>query len=364
MKVAFDPQTFLRQRNGGISRLFTDLILAFDASAEVGVEALTPFRCVSSSYTAERLAARGIRRSPNWLPRQLVYLPSWVVGFRAPEDAQIVHHTYYDPRFLKPIGSRKRVSTVHDMIPEILKGTDDYTGSHLAKREYIRNSDLVICVSESSKRDLIEHFGEPKAPVVVIPNAVSSNFHPNQFALPHSPRDYLLYVGRRKGYKSFALLPEAVKLLTSEGLEVPVVVVGPRFDKDEESQLSQLGVRDLFRQRSLDDIGLQSAYANCRMLIQTSNIEGFGMTPLEAMASGAPVVVARASAMPEVGGEVARYFEPGDATSLAAAIRELLLDDDLCRRLSQQGLERAKHFSRFAMAARTAEAYKLVLGST
>ena len=364
MKVAFDSQIFLRQRNGGISRLFTDLIQMFDALPQVGVEAHTPFRYVNSSYAAGRLTARGIRRLPNFLPRELAYLPSWAWGLRVPQESQIVHHTYYDRRFLKPIGPRKRVCTVHDMIPEILKGTRQYTGSHLAKREYIWASDLIICVSESSKRDLVAHIGEPTAPVVVIPNAVSASFHPNKPALPGVPKDYLLYVGKRQGYKSFALLPEAVKLLSMERLEIPVVVVGSSFNKEEEAQLSSLGVRHLFYQRSLDDIGLQSAYAHCRVLVQTSSIEGFGMTPLEAMASGAPVVIADASAMPEVGGEVARYFDPGDSTSLAAAVSEVLLDGDLCRRLRRQGPKRAEIFNCSAMATRTAQAYELLLSNS
>ena len=86
------------------------------------------------------------------------------------------------------------------------------------------------------------------------------------------------------------------------------------------------------------------------------------MTPLEAMASGAPTVIANASSMPEVGGDVARYFEPGDAESLAETLEALLTDDTARAELGTRGVERARQFTPRRMAERTVAAYREVLG--
>jgi glycosyltransferase involved in cell wall biosynthesis len=111
----------------------------------------------------------------------------------------------------------------------------------------------------------------------------------------------------------------------------------------------------------LQDPDLARAYANCAVLVQTSRYEGFGMTPLEAMASGAPALISRASSMPEVGGEVARYFEPGDPESLAVELESLLTDGALRRELGRQGVLRAATFTTERMASATAAAYRSVL---
>ena len=140
-----------------------------------------------------------------------------------------------------------------------------------------------------------------------------------------------------------------------------MVVVGKPFTADEQSLIAGEGLSDRIIQLALDDTQLKQAYAHCSLLVQTSSYEGFGLTPLEAMASGAPVVVARASSMPEVGGAVARYFEPGDAESLALTIALVLVDQELTSELRLLGIARAGEFTVRMMAERTAAAYRDVL---
>jgi glycosyltransferase involved in cell wall biosynthesis len=173
--------------------------------------------------------------------------------------------------------------------------------------------------------------------------------------------DYLLYVGARIGYKNFTLLPRAMQVLRDDGIEIPLVVVGKPLTAEEMKLLDDCGVRDLVTQRAMTDSELKRAYANCTVLVQTSRYEGFGLTPLEGMASGVPVVIANAASMPEVGGSVARYFDPGDAADLATAIAALLGDDDLRVELGARGVERASQFTVAAMAQATAAAYSSIL---
>ena len=144
-------------------------------------------------------------------------------------------------------------------------------------------------------------------------------------------------------------------------MDVPLVLVGKPLTDQETEEIASHGVTDLIIRLALNDAQLKQAYANCSLLVQTSSYEGFGLTPLEAMASGAPVVVARTSSMPEVGGTVARYFETGDAGSLAGAISSVLADTALTADLRRRGVDRAREFTIRTMAERTASAYREVL---
>jgi len=284
----------------------------------------------------------------------------WLLGNQFAQQTDLVHHTYYDKRFLSFYPRSLRVVTVYDMIPEKLVETSGFTGSHLDKFEYVRRSDLVICISESTRSDMFEIYGDIDAHSVVIPLAVGSGFKPGLPAIPGWPGEYLLYVGKRGGYKDFHILPEVLAELRAIGLEIPLVAVGQRFSRDEKSALRTHKVEDLVTCVRLDDTALKSAYANATAIVQTSSYEGFGLTPLEGMASGKPVVIAKSSSMPEVGGDVARYFRPGDSTSLAATLAEVLSDDAQRDYLGSQGILRAQEFTSQLLAERTAAAYQTI----
>ena len=146
------------------------------------------------------------------------------------------------------------------------------------------------------------------------------------------------------------------------GIDIQVVVIGPEFTSEEQGRFASFGVTENFACLNADDVHLRQAYSNATLVIQTSRYEGFGMTPLEAMASGVPVVIADASSMPEVGGDVARYFEAGNAESLAEQTEQLLNDSATRRKLGAAGLSQAAKFSVSSMARRTAEAYREVIG--
>jgi glycosyltransferase involved in cell wall biosynthesis len=357
MRVLYDAQTFLRQRTGGISRLFTDLIQEFDRHPALGVQAAMPFRLSNNSIAARDLGYRGLHSTPLWLPRSVLYAPWWLRGSRVPTGCDIVHRTYYSERFLGVPAGIKQVTTVYDMIPELFTGTDQFTATHLQKRQYVSECDLVICISESTRQDMVAIYGDVARNVRVIPLAVQAGFGPDQEQLPGLPSQYVMYVGARKGYKDFGLLPKALQMLRSQGHEVPLVIVGKPLAAEEEADIARRGLASSTVCVQLTDSELKRAYAHSSALVQTSRYEGFGLTPLEGMASGAPVVVAYASSMPEVGGDVAQYFAPGDAEDLARVMLRSLTDEELRVDLAERGPARAAGFSTAQMARRTAEAY-------
>lgn len=351
----------MRQRRGGISRLFSELTRSFDEAPELGVDVSIPVRISNNSHLKYELPDRGFRVTPSWMPRSLLYAPVWALGSHVPLGFDLVHRTYYSKRFLGTRAGVKQVCTVYDMIPEIFAGTEHFTATHLSKQQYVEQADLVICISESTREDMESFYGEVARKSVVIPLGVRDDFGLPSHPLPGLPNEYLLYVGARRGYKDFQLLPAAMEAMRASGFDVPLVIVGSNLDGDEVEAIRCRNLESSIVQVQLSDSELKRAYSHSSVLVQTSRYEGFGLTPLEAMASGIPVVVANASSMPEVGGDVAQYFVPGNSDSLAEVLMTTLSDSVRSKELGELGRSRASGFSVDKMAQRTATAYRDLL---
>jgi glycosyltransferase involved in cell wall biosynthesis len=360
VRVRYDAQTFMRQRFGGISRHFTSVVAELDSAPDLGVEPVVDFTWTPNAYAVDQLRRHSLRAVPGWVPRAVPYGWNWLTASvgHAPVDA--VHHTYYSARFFAVPSGTRRIVTVHDMIPERLAGTDGFTAGHLAKRRYVEAADLVICVSEATRCDLVELWGEAAAPTVVVPHALAPRFGPGLAPLPSLPAEYLLYAGARRGYKDFALLPDALASLGQAGLAVPLVVAGRSLTKDEAAAFTRLGLAPVPLVNPTDEV-LARAVSGAVAVVQTSRYEGFGMTTLEAMGSGVAAVAADVGPMREVGGDVVRYFRPGDSEDLARVLASVVSDDDLRKDLGRQGVARAEQFSGRRLAERMAAAYRLIL---
>jgi glycosyltransferase involved in cell wall biosynthesis len=136
-----------------------------------------------------------------------------------------------------------------------------------------------------------------------------------------------------------------------------VAVGGGPWTQSERSLLLELGISARALQLELDDLGLASAYANALCFVFPSRYEGFGLPTLEAMASGCATILAASSSHPEVGGDAAVYFVPGDETDLARALARVVGDTDAHREMRARGFRRAAAFDWRGTARMTAGAY-------
>jgi glycosyltransferase involved in cell wall biosynthesis len=264
-------------------------------------------------------------------------------------------HTQY----IAPLGrARGNAVTIHDILfedyPQFFTPFFVWRSKLLFKRS-ARSADMVMTVSEYSRGEIASKYGVPAGRIGLLLNAVDPLvFHPDE------GRDtevlarrglqsgrYLLTVGRIEPRKDHATLMQAYAMLGKEAL--PLVIVGQRdfgygaFD----AALAALPSREAVH--VLSDVGdaeLPALLRHAHTFIYPSLAEGFGMPPLEAMASGVPVIVANSTALPEVVGDAGRLFSPGNARELAARMRELLLAEPALRaQLVAKGLQRARSFS-------------------
>ncbi|RJQ44235.1 MAG: glycosyltransferase family 1 protein [Gaiellales bacterium] len=228
-----------------------------------------------------------------------------------------------------------------------------------------RRASRVIAVSHNTKLDLLRGMNVNASKVSVVHEGVDPRFNPepetdDEEALKHYgiTRPYVLFVGTLEPRKNLNLLIKGFDRVSRQMPDLHLVLAGKRgwmaqaiFDELERRDLlGRVHVTGYVRDRYLP-----SLYRQASAFIYPSLYEGFGLPPLEAMASGTPVIVSRSSSLPEVVGEAGVYVDPLDMDDLARAITEVVSDEGLAARLRARGLEQAARFSWERAARETLE---------
>jgi glycosyltransferase involved in cell wall biosynthesis len=244
-----------------------------------------------------------------------------------------------------------QVTTVHDLLP--LLYPSEYPRQQYYFRHYVpavlRASRAVIVISESTRRDLLRFYDLPAEKVhVVMSGYDAERFVPGSPTAEPASEPYLLYVGNVMPHKNLPRLVEGFAL-AARRLPVRLVMRGwgrPRHVRDLQERIAALGIeRQVDWQPYAPDQELLALYRGARALVLPSLHEGFGLTALEAMACGTPVVVSGVSSIPEVVGDAGVLVDPLDSASIAAGLGRILTEDGLCKELRERGLERAGRFS-------------------
>ena len=358
MRVFLDEQIFAIQPFGGISRLFYEKANAFVRDSSLGVSA-EPFNsAIINEYLLgdpELCEALGATRSSG----AYMALARYFVHPRRTSAVDVVHNTFYLPRGLGGHPGAKRVVTIYDMIPELLPQTRRRIDFLTEKHKYVQRADHVVCISESTRNDLLRVYPDIHAPVTIAYPGVGSQFNPKAPAFPGLPEPYILHVGNRGSYKDGATLLQAFAQVAKEFCDITVFLAGGGpLTKSEREMSASLGISDRIVQHSIHDRDMPSVYAQALVTVFPSRYEGFGLPAVEALACGCPLVLADTSSLPEVGGEAAHYFPPGDDLALAEILRSLLRSESLRTSMRHIGFEQAAKFTWHGYAEANARAYQ------
>lgn len=353
-----DEQIFAVQEYGGISRMFAELAEQFIRDPEMGVSLEALNAPVINHYVLDDPLLR------QWLAvrparSHIQALAYYFLHRRRRGPVDVVHGSFYLPRGLVDHPGVPKVMTVHDMIPELLPHTRRRLDFLTLKRRYVEKVDHIICVSEWTKADLLRIFGPIDTPITVVHHGVDQIFRPGGESLRGFPDSYLLHVGNRGSYKDGDTLVRAFAGIHREYPDLRLVLVGGGgLTKAERALIEELGVSGKVMQASLPESDMPSAYSHAAACVFPSRYEGFGLPALEAMACGTPLILSRSSSLPEIGGEAARYFTPGDPDELQVMIIDLLEDPSCTAALVQAGRNRAASFTWRRAAQETAAVYE------
>lgn len=361
LRVVYDHQIFSWQKFGGISRYYYELAKRVGGADDFSASVIAPL------YVNDYLAEGGVdvlglnipkvRRTERAVIALNRLASSLPVRASRPD---LLHETYYAPRLSKPRGCLG-VVTVFDMIHEKFSSdisTRDKTS--LAKQAAVARANCVICISENTRRDLIEIFGVAPDRVKTVHLGFSLTKVEESDVREVESRPYILYVGQRAGYKNFDALLAAYASSRILCREFALVAFGGgAFTKAESENIRQLGLDpSVIRQISGNDAVLASAYRKSAALVYPSLYEGFGIPPLEAMSFDCPVVCSNTSSIPEVVADAAYLFDPADVDEMRGAIEAMVTKPELRSEFIRRGRERLKFFSWDRCAVETMQIYR------
>ena len=291
----------------------------------------------------------------------------WEVPSAVPAGSSLLWVPHYNIPFFSSV---PLLVTVHDVLhvarPDLFPGWNKQFYAKNMFRTVLRRARSVMTVSRFSADELLRLFGKWAQPdrIHVVPNGVEESwFRVSATSNPHV-RPYLLYVGNIKLHKNLRGLVAAFAAILGT-IDVDLVIVGEQqgfitTDPEVFSTAAELGERVVFTGR-MGLAELEQYYANAAALVLPSLYEGFGLTALEAMASGCPVAVSRVASMPEVCGDAAVYFDPENVEDMARGLRRVLMDETLRTGLRCSGRKRAALFSWDKAADRAVQIVRSIL---
>ncbi|MEI7751703.1 MAG: glycosyltransferase family 1 protein [Candidatus Omnitrophota bacterium] len=294
------------------------------------------------------------------------------------KQCRLWHAPHYNVPLWK--GKTKLVVTIHDIIHWVFRKQflsplqTAYAGFMLKKA--ITSADQIIAVSHYTKKDLVEHFHAPEQKITVIHEGVDETFRelPPEELQPafekirakyKIPQDFFLYIGLIKPHKNVLMLVRLFRKLKEQGkVQASLVLIG-RKDKTYPSGYEELAAlsseKDIHYLPMIDPQELKIFYNQALALVHPSLYEGFGLTLLEAMSVGTPVLTTNSSSIPEVVGDAAVRVDATDEVAMMDALIRLDQNASLRESLRLKGLERVKIFSWKDTARKTAEVYEKVL---
>ena len=364
IRVAYDHQIFSTQQFGGISRYFFELANRLDNHKECEVSVIAPLYVnqylsakSSSAFVHGKLfpwTFRGFRRAVK-AANQLL-LPAYWAG----EHFDIIHETYFSKTSYGHANCR--VLTVYDMISELYpEQFNEMSEATCIKRAAVERADHIICISESTRRDLIRIFAvdERKTSVVHLGYSLSADSGIRVAKLA-SGRPYLLYVGMRQpDYKNFIGFCRAYSNSAQLMRDFDIVAFGGGgFTLSEREMLDKLSIQKNVHQVGGNDAELGAYYKGAAIFVYPSLYEGFGIPPLEAMNFGCPVACSNVSSIPEVVGEAAEFFDPTNESDMRRVIESVVYSESHVERLRKLGAERLATFSWDKCAQETLSIYR------
>jgi glycosyltransferase involved in cell wall biosynthesis len=267
----------------------------------------------------------------------------------------VLHPTYYDPYVLQD-KTKPLVITVYDMIHELFPEYFQHDKKTIYNKEIIiSKADRIIAISENTKNDILKYY--PKIDEYKIDTIYLGTSYK---ALNNQKKEnYVLFTGQRFGYKNFEAFLTAIAPLLLK-YDMNLICTGKSFESSERMIIDDLHIIERTICKFVPDAELLGLYSKAVAFVFPSLYEGFGIPVLEAFVSGCPAILANTSALPEIGGNAALYFDPYSIKDMRSTIEKVISSPSLQGELIDRGREQIKKYSWKICAEKTSKIYKTV----
>lgn len=345
MKLVIDGIIESLQNNGGCTVYFNQFLSFLQQDKKIPLTYIRFFPVMGENITLSDDNSTLVKRNSRFLER-------WRdMDTSSLGDDIIFHSTHYR------LSTRrvKTVTTVHDFTYELYRRGPARWMHSWQKFRAIRNSDLVICVSQNTADDLMRFCPIDKNKIRVVYNGVSESYFPIEGIKKDSS---VVFVGARGWYKNFTLAVRTLQFFPDLKLSI---VGGGALTSEEKALLDECIPGRYEWLGRVPDSGLNELYNKAHCLFYPSSYEGFGIPVAEAMRSGCPVVAVHTSSIPEVAGDAALLVKEATVDAFKVAFTQLE-SDTLRKKLIADGLVQARKFSWKKCYQDTLSVYQELMG--
>ncbi len=377
--ILVDARALLDRNGGGVFEYAWRLTAALRASGRFSIEAWANAALPPAERTPRIQEIDTLTRYPNKLLNASMRL------FKTPHIERFASKPpalcwMPNPHFIALSPSLPLALTIHDLTfetyPEFFSLKQRLWHRAVAPQLLASRAELLLAVSETTKRDILERWKLPPEKVVVTHEGVAPDFFdtPPVDALQRVresrrlPERFILHVGALEPRKNHLGLLEAYHQLRPQEryAGLGLVLVGPPGWNN--AAILQAIHRSPYRKDIrllgyVDHLERRCLYRLASVLAFPSFYEGFGLPPLEAMASGLPVVASHAGALSEIVETAGILTDPYRPTEISAALAAILDSPSLAGRYASRGRERAKQFTWEACAEKTENAFARIIGT-
>ena len=355
IKIFFEHSIFLHQKFGGISKYIIKLnekLINYNIDTKI-ISAISINDYLNNSSANKRLILK-LDSIPKFCRKFFFFLNDlYFLIYIFVSKPNLIHFTFYNNTLLKFLNV-PYILTVYDLINERFNLQND----QFNKRNLIKSAKHIICISNFTKSELIKIYNVPKEKISVIYLGIDKK----KIVTNINKKNFILFVGDRGRYKNFIKLIECFSLSNFLKKNYKVICFGNnKFNSIEQKILKKLNLTKNFVHEYGDDKKLQEYYRDANLFISLSLMEGFGLTPLEAMYFNCPVVCSDIPIFREILADSCEYIDPNDPKNLKEKIEKILKSQKEQNRLIKLGQQKISEYSWERCCYQTSEIYKKIL---